>query len=307
MTEADLRKKVVSTAERYLGYKESDGSHKKIIDLYNAHKPLARGYRVKYTDAWCSTYASAVAIAAELTDIIPTECGCEAHIMLFKKLGIWVENDAYVPAPGDYIFYDWDDSGNGDNTGYSDHVGIVVSVTGSTIRVIEGNMSNSVGYRNIAVNSKGIRGYGVPKYAIKAASMGATAPAKPAPAKADFKVGCTVNFTGSKHYSAANTTIGAACKPGIAKVTAIAKNAKHPYHLINVSGGGSTVYGWVDAADVSAVASTPEKIHVVGKGDTLWGIAVKHLGDGTRYKEIMTYNGMKSEIIRVGQRIKIPN
>ena len=67
---------------------------------------------MKYTDAWCSTFASAVAIAAGLTDIIPTECGCEKHIALFKKLGAWVENDAYVPKPGDYIFYDWQDGTN---------------------------------------------------------------------------------------------------------------------------------------------------------------------------------------------------
>lgn len=111
MTENELRSEVVSIAVSYLGCKESDGSHKKIIDLYNSHKPLARGYPVKYTDAWCSTFASAVAIKAGLTDIIPTECGCEKHIQLFKALGSWQENDAYVPKPADYVFYDWDDNG----------------------------------------------------------------------------------------------------------------------------------------------------------------------------------------------------
>ena len=129
MTEKELRQKVVDTAVSYLGCKEANGSHRKIIDLYNSHKPLARGYAVKYTDAWCSTFASAVAIACGLTDIIPTECGCERHIDLFKKLGSWVENDAYVPSPGDYIFYDWQDGSNyatTNNTGSADHVGIVV-------------------------------------------------------------------------------------------------------------------------------------------------------------------------------------
>ena len=63
-------------------------------------------------------------------------------------------------------------------------------------------------------------------------------------------VGDTVTFTGTKHYVSSNATNGSACKPGKAKVTAIAKNAKHPYHLIKVTGGGSTVYGWVDAADI---------------------------------------------------------
>lgn len=179
MTEKELRQKVVNIAESYLGCKESDGSHRKIIDLYNSHKPLARGYAVKYTDAWCSTFASAVAIAAGLTDIIPTECGCEKHIALFKKLGSWQENDAYVPSPGDYVFYDWDDNGVGDCAGSADHVGIVVAVSGSTIKVIEGNKNDAVGYRNIAVNGKYIRGFGVPKYSSKATSAGATTSDKP--------------------------------------------------------------------------------------------------------------------------------
>ena len=70
------------------------------------------------------------------------------HITLFKKLGAWVENDAYVPKPGDYIFYDWQDGVNyatTDDTGAADHVGIVTEVNGSTITVIEGNMSDAVG------------------------------------------------------------------------------------------------------------------------------------------------------------------
>ncbi len=99
MTENQLRQKVVKIAVSYLGCKEADGSHRKIIDLYNSHKPLARGYAVKYTDAWCSTFASAVAIAAGLTDIIPTECGCEKHIALFKKLGAWVRTTPMCRSP----------------------------------------------------------------------------------------------------------------------------------------------------------------------------------------------------------------
>ena len=46
MTENQLRQKVVKIAVSYLGCKEADGSHRKIIDLYNSHKPLARGYAV---------------------------------------------------------------------------------------------------------------------------------------------------------------------------------------------------------------------------------------------------------------------
>ena len=155
---------LVNIARTWLGCKESNGTHKQIIDTYNAHTPLARGYKVKYTDAWCATFVSACAIKIGATSIIPTECSCNKMIELFKNLGEWVEDDSYIPNPGDIIFYDWDDNGKGDNKGSSDHVGIVESVDNNTITVIEGNYSNSVKRRYLAVNGKTIRGYGVPKY-----------------------------------------------------------------------------------------------------------------------------------------------
>lgn len=175
MTENELRQKVVSIAKQYINCKESDGSHRKIIDGYNAVTPLPRSYRVTYSDAWCATFVSFVAIKAGLTDIMPRECGCGAMIQLYQKLGRWVENDAYVPKPGDVILYDWDDNGLGDCVGYPDHVGIVTAVSGNSITVIEGNKNNAVGYRTIAVDGRFIRGYGIPNYASKAT----TEPSKP--------------------------------------------------------------------------------------------------------------------------------
>ena len=156
--------KLVELAQSWIGKKESDGSHKEIIDIYNGHKPLARGYKVKYTDSWCATTGSALAIKLGYTDIIPLECSCGHQIELWKKLGCWVENDAHVPGPGEYIYYDWNDTGKGDCTGWPEHVGVVEKVSNGMITVIEGNYSNAVKRRKIEVNAKNIRGYGVPKY-----------------------------------------------------------------------------------------------------------------------------------------------
>lgn len=155
---------LVKLAQSWVGKKESDGSHKAIVDIYNGHKPLARNYKVKYNDPWCATHITALAIKCNAVDIIPKECGCQEMIVLFKKIGSWVENDAHVPKMGDIIFYDWQDNGKGDNTGWSDHVGIVEKVEGKKITVIEGNINDAVGRRVLEVNGKYIRGYGVPKY-----------------------------------------------------------------------------------------------------------------------------------------------
>ncbi len=310
MTEKEQRAKVVAIAEKYLGCKESDGSHRKIIDRYNAHKPLARGYPVKYTDEWCATFVSAVFIEAGLTSIAPTECGCGKMIDLYKKLGSWVENDAYVPKPGDVIMYDWEDSGVGDNLGAPNHVGIVASVSGNSVKIIEGNKGEAVAYRTLKVNGKYIRGYCVPKYA------GASSAAKPNPPEqntgsskpaGNIKAGDIVDFIGRTHFSSSNAASGVPCRPGKAKVTSISLKGKHPYHLIAEKGGGSNVYGWVNAADIGRSTGSGSSTYTVVAGDSLWRIAQKRLGNGARYKEIADLNGLKpNSVIVPGQVLKIP-
>lgn len=165
--EEALRMQVTSTAESWLGTREGDNHHKAIVDIYNSHTPLAQGYTVTYEDNWCATFGSTVAVSCKLTDIIPTECGCERQIGLFQQLGRWEEKDTYLPLPGDYIFYAWDAFSPGDCTGWADHVGIVVGTWGPFIKVIEGNKDDSVSYRYITHWDFEIRGYGLPDYASK--------------------------------------------------------------------------------------------------------------------------------------------
>lgn len=158
------RSEIVALAQSWVGLKESDGSFSKIIDIYNSHKPLARGHKMRLTDPWCACTASALAIACNATDIIPVECSCGNLIELAKAKGIWVEADNHIPKPGDFMLYDWQDSGNGDNTGWPDHIGIVEAVVGKDITIIEGNHKNAVSRRNKEVDGKNIRGYITPHY-----------------------------------------------------------------------------------------------------------------------------------------------
>lgn len=68
-----------------------------------------------------------------------------------------------------------------------------------------------------------------------------------------YAIGNIVDFKGTKHYSSATASSGSTCKPGVAKVTAVYASGKHPYHLVRESDGGSTVYGWVDASDITGI------------------------------------------------------
>ena len=75
----------------------------------------------------------------------------------------------------------------------------------------------------------------------------------------EYAVGDVVTFKGAKHYASSNGTNGKTCKPGEARVTSVAKNGKHQYHLIKTTGSTSTVYGWVDAADITKASASIAK------------------------------------------------
>lgn len=166
--EQQLRFQLVTEAKLWLGTQEGSAQHEQIIRIYNTHEPLAQGYEVKPEDNWCAAFASAMAISCNMTDIVPTECGCERQVGLWQAIGRWEEDDTYRPLPGDYIYYAWDDNWKfGDCTGWSDHVGIVVGTAGPFIKVIEGNKDDQVAYRIIFRYHPEIRGYGLPDFASK--------------------------------------------------------------------------------------------------------------------------------------------
>ena len=89
--------------------------------------------------------------------------------------------------------------------------------------------------------------------------------------------------------------------------------------LSDESGGESTVpesgdlssqsQGSASSSAQGSVASTPTAgaRYVVKKGDTFWKIAAAAYNDGTRYKEIMSANGITDEsALAAGQEIMIP-
>lgn len=160
------RQKVVDLVKSWEGKKESDGSYKTIIDIYNESAPYPRSTKMQYGWAWCACTWSALAKKLGYTAIMPVEISCYYLIEQAKSMGCWQENDAYVPKPGDAVLYDWEDSGSGDNTGNPDHVGTVIEVYESAgyMVVMEGNYSNAVKRRTISLNGKYIRGFITPKY-----------------------------------------------------------------------------------------------------------------------------------------------
>lgn len=69
--------------------------------------------------------------------------------------------------------------------------------------------------------------------------------------------------------------------------------------------------GWIylenpSYCTVNGKAAT-NRTYTVKKGDSLWAIAAKQLGNGSRYKEIKSLNGLTSDTIHAGQVLKLPN
>ncbi|MBE6045141.1 MAG: CHAP domain-containing protein [Clostridiales bacterium] len=152
------RSAVVSTAVAWLGCKESNKSNKPIVDLYNANM----GTKFSYTTAWCAIFVSAVAIKSGTTSIIVRGSYCPSVINVYKNSKVsnykYGAGASYVPKAGDVIFFDWN------RNGVPDHTGLVASVSGTTIKTIEGNYSDAVGYRTFSVGYKYVQGYGLPNY-----------------------------------------------------------------------------------------------------------------------------------------------
>lgn len=232
MTGDQLRQLVVSIMQSWIGGKYGSKEHQEILQIYNSYRPLARGYAMKANDAYCAATVSAAWIKAGIAEYTGTECGVGKFISIAQSKGIWEENDAYVPKPGDALVYDWDDNGIGDNVGSGDHICIVASITGTTFKTAEGNMSGGViGSKTMQVNGRYIRGYIVPDYDAIAKKLG----------------------------------------------------------------------------KVPEVQGSTWRTYTVVKGDSLWAIANRLLGNGARYTEIVAINGIVNNLIHPGDVLRIPN
>ncbi len=175
MTEQELRQRVTAQGRAWLGLSEPS-SYLPILNCYNDYARRHGLYVMKALEPWCAMYVSAVFIAAGLPQIIPVGVNCAAMVTEAQRRGLWIEDDDYLPAPGDIIQYDWEDDGSGDNRGEPDHIGLVASVSGSRIGVLEGNCADAVRSLSRARGERSIRGYIVPDYRSAAEPGGLVLP-----------------------------------------------------------------------------------------------------------------------------------
>ena len=305
-------KQILNQAKKWLGYSEENGKFKIILDVYNSHKPLARGYAIKLSDEWCDAFVSACAIACGAVDIIGTEVGVPKHVDIFKNKGIWLGR--VKPQPGDVIVFDWDGNGSGD------HIGYVYSVDGNYIITIEGNYNEEVAKRTITYNHPVILGYARPKYAKEVEDKPTEKPSTPSNKQSDLELACEVlegrhgkgedreKNLGSR-YSKVQSIVNFMVKCRDVSAEKMASYVwqgkfgngdlrKRAINLCNHS------YNAVQSLVERGIGKPSAKVYyTVKKGDTLSQIASKY---GTSVSALAKLNNIKNvNLINVGQKIKI--
>lgn len=162
-----MRDNVINIAYNEIGYKEKSKSANK-DELYNKTAKAGSDNYTKYglelygfnPIVWCCCFVSWVANQCGIMgSLIPKSMSCTETMNWFKNKGQFKARGSYTPQKGDLIFYNWSGKSNP-----AEHIGIIKSVNGSTLEVIEGNINNAVGIRNISKTKSTIIGYGLPAY-----------------------------------------------------------------------------------------------------------------------------------------------
>lgn len=142
---------------------------------------------------------------------------------------------------------------------------------------------------------------------VKAKLTETTKPVTPSTgtASTEIKAGAKVKITGTKYYN------GKTIPSWVKNATWIVHGVSGDRAVIDKSTDGKyAIMSPIKITDLAVIGDTSNetyRIHTVVKGDTLWDIAVKYLGKGSRYTEIKAFNSLKSDTLTVGMKLKIPN
>ena len=190
----DWAKDLIAIAESQIGYHESETSFR--IDENGKQHGYTR-YGLWYGNAygeWCGMFISFCLNYAKIPEAdFPREANCIKWRSALKSIAVYEDDeDNYVPAPGDLIFFDI--TGETDDPG---HVGIVTRVDGDKIYTIEGNQGRAVRKMEYKKDDKTIVGYANMAKIIARAAV-KTATDKPAETDYTAIAGRTGIMTGDK-------------------------------------------------------------------------------------------------------------
>ena len=131
---------LISVARSQLGYTESTRNYDE--ESHRGYTRYGEWYGNPYGD-WGTFFTAFCLHYAQITDV-PTNSGVQAWISNVQSADLWWDaSESNCVKAGDLVFFN---DGN-------DHMGIVSSISGSTISVIEGNRPNGDGPDSVQENS----------------------------------------------------------------------------------------------------------------------------------------------------------
>lgn len=282
MTKKEAVEKLVAWAKKQVGYRPPYGK----VNQYAAYLDSVKDYynTLKQGADWCDVFVDCgfaqcfgVEIGREMIyqPLKSTGAGC------YFSAGFYKANKAFYSSPevGDQIFY-------GVNAG--DHTGIVVAVSGSTVKTIEGNWNNAVVERTLQKSDYRIAGYGRPNWAL-VADVKVENPESPKPSEKEVVYIVKPNDNLTKIANEYGTTYQA---------IADANGIKAPYIIYP----NQKLKIPIKESQSSEGEKVPSE-YVVQKGDTLSQIAEKF---DTTYQKLAKLNGIEPPyIIYPNQKLKL--
>lgn len=125
----------------------------------NGYNKYCEAFGFNYRIEWCAAFISWLSKKLELENIVFQSMSCTQMTKWYKAKNVWHEKGE-MPQAGDILFYDW----NPEEMDGIDHVGIVETVSGNDITVIEGNNNDKVARRIISKDYSMIYGFAHPDY-----------------------------------------------------------------------------------------------------------------------------------------------
>lgn len=258
--------------------------------------------------AWCATFvcwcfwkaygkAAALKLLCQPTNTKNNAgAGCKHARNYFKAKGRLFD----TPQVGDQIFFYSSDRSE------ISHTGLVYNVDNSRVYTVEGNTSSASGVvanggavakKSYALSYNRIAGYGRPDYGTQAVETEARKPEAVKPVDYSGFETYTVR-KGDTLWRIAQKTLGSGNRyKAIMALNSLSSDKLKVGQVLKIKESTDGKTGTVKPSFTS---------YTVKKGDSLWKIAKTQLGNGNRYREIMTASGIKNDLLKVGQKIKIP-
>lgn len=148
----NLRETMIEIAKSQIGVKEEAPNDVKYNTWFYGRRVCESGPG-ETSYAWCVAFLAWCADQSGIgRDIFPKTASVSGLREFFTNQGRYYNKQSYTPQAGDIVFF------------RVSHAGLVVSVDGDQIRVVEGNYSNGVALTTYSLSSSKLTGYASPDY-----------------------------------------------------------------------------------------------------------------------------------------------